>query len=502
MKSNFAQLAFGLLTTVSARPQDLGPVDPESVQCSAEYINDAEHPDLRWDAAGAGWAYKVASARWTIDQLSDTPSSLSFTEFIGNLFNSKDLLVCTNMADGPCQDTMTCDDVNQPAGFLILNSFVSLHVFRRTVYDSLQGAMNQMQNSMGLFQDIFSPADTPDSSWLNDVLTVFQFVVGIGSAYSWNIALKGSKLITNSNTYAFAQESANAAIGLGFTWAKTHLPTASEIQNDLTNSMGNLFQVWIESELEFLKTLFSGASDSILTLESLIDKGLALEITRNLDLGGFVNVAQKIMYAKLLPLAWKTSSVKIKDLPSGPMHPMILMLPDDCDSSNGELTSYVDNEKAENMKVCHDKHTFFVGFPTWKGVSKSDHISRLVVWALPGGEHDVLNGADWGGLTLDDIVISSYEGYRLNDYKNGYSIPENSQIVDGTGSQGSLIMEMGIQTPGFMSLPICTPQKLERVSSKWNANVINGHAIDDLLEQIPCGDGALTPEEMAAFGFS
>ncbi|KAK7423527.1 hypothetical protein QQX98_000985 [Neonectria punicea] len=361
--------------------------------------------------------------------------------------------------------------------------------------------MNQMKNSMGLFQDTFSPADTPGNSWLNDLLTVFQFVVGIGSAYAWNIALKSSKIITNTNTYAFAQESANGVIGLGFTWAKTHLPTAVEIQNDLTNSMGNLFEVWIESELELVRTLFSGASDSLLTLESLIDKGLVLEITRNLDLGDFLNVAQKIMYAKLLPLAWKTSSVVIKDLPNGPLHPMILMVPDDCVKSGDGLTPYVDDEKYENMAVCHDGHTFFLGFPTWKGVSKSDHISRLMVWALPGGEHDVLNGEDWGGLTLDDIVISSYEGYRLNGYKNGYSIPENSQIIDGTGSEGSLIMENGVQTPGFTSLPICTPEKLQRVSAKWNANVINGHAIDDLLEQIPCGDGALTPEEMAAFGF-
>ncbi|KAH7124989.1 hypothetical protein B0J13DRAFT_455123 [Dactylonectria estremocensis] len=423
MKPYFTLLAFGLVAGVSAGPQKRNStVVPEDVQCDATYINDAEHPDLRWEAAGAEWAFKVATSKWMLDQMSPTPSTLTFTEFIGNLFNSKDLLICANMGDGPCQDTMTCDDVNQPAG----------------------------------------------------------------------------------NTYAFAQESANAAIGLGFTWAKTHLPTyanASEIQNNLSNAMGNLFEVWIESELEFLRTLFSGSSESVLTLEGLVNKGLALEITRSLDLGDFVNVAQKIMYAKLLPLAWKTSSVVIDDLPNGPMHPMILMVPDDCVTS-GEGVWYIDEDKADQMAVCHDGHTFFLGFPTWRGVPKSDHISRLVVWALPGGEHNILNGENWGGLTLDDIVISSYEGYRLNGYKNGYTIPENSQIIDGTGSQGSLIMENGVRTPGFMSLPICTPGKLERVSSKWNANVINHHAITDLLEQIPCGDGALTEVEMAAFGFS
>lgn len=59
----------------------------------------------------------------------------------------------------------------------------------RNVWEGLESAMNEMQNSMSLFQQTFSPAATPpkSSGWLSDLITVFQFAVGIGSAYIWNI---------------------------------------------------------------------------------------------------------------------------------------------------------------------------------------------------------------------------------------------------------------------------------------------------------------------------
>ena len=75
---------------------------------------------------------------------------------------------------------------------------------------------------------------------------------------------------------------------------------------------------------------------------------------------------------------------------------------------------------------------------------------------LPGGTNDVLDGTAFGGVTLSDIVISSYQGFQLNGYENGYQMPNLSRFVDGVGTEGDFVLENGIQTPGFFSIPICT----------------------------------------------
>lgn len=50
------------------------------------------------------------------------------------------------------------------------------------------------------------------------------------------------------------------------------------------------------------------------------------------------------------------------------------------------------------MSVCYDGHTFFLGFPTWKGEVGD-------FYPLPGGTNGDLDGKQWGGLTIEDMVI-------------------------------------------------------------------------------------------------
>jgi hypothetical protein len=75
---------------------------------------------------------------------------------------------------------------------------------------------------------------------------------------------------------------------------------------------------------------------------------------------------------------------------------------------------------------------------------------------LPGGTNDVLDGNAWGGVTLLDMVISAYEGYLTNGQVNGYQMPPVSQMVSNAASQGELVFQNGITTPGFISLNVCT----------------------------------------------
>jgi hypothetical protein len=81
--------------------------------------------------------------------------------------------------------------------------------------------------------------------------------------------------------------------------------------------------------------------------------------------------------------------------------------------------------------------------------------------SLPGGTNDVLDGNAYGGVTLQDIVSSSLQAYVNNGYKNGYTLPPPTEWVTQLGgTEGELISQNGITTPGFFSLPVCT--------SLWN----------------------------------
>jgi hypothetical protein len=83
--------------------------------------------------------------------------------------------------------------------------------------------------------------------------------------------------------------------------------------------------------------------------------------------------------------------------------------------------------------------------------------SQLPFISLPGGTNDVLDGNAYGGVTLQDIVNSSWQAYENNGYQNGYALPSPSEWVSKLGVTGSeLIFQNGITTPGFFCLPVCT----------------------------------------------
>ncbi|KAH7207874.1 uncharacterized protein BKA55DRAFT_546953 [Fusarium redolens] len=69
---------------------------------------------------------------------------------------------------------------------------------------------------------------------------------------------------------------------------------------------------------------------------------------------------------------------------------------------------------------------------------------------------------NWGGVTIDDIVISSWNGYKFNGNQNGYQITETSDAVDGDGNEGNLIFEACVRTmriflvASFSSLTLAT----------------------------------------------
>ncbi|KAI1859465.1 hypothetical protein JX265_010468 [Neoarthrinium moseri] len=471
-------------------------VDPAKAHCSDPLMADRSADAMaRWKASGANWAFATATLDWAAANSSanDHPTSLTFSNYVADRLGAREMFECADVDSKFCTTPIECDRVHQPAGMLILNSFIALNAMQSQIHAGLEDAMNIMQNFVGDFQDIFSPGrEPPKKTWLSNLVDTLQLVAGVASGFSWNIAASGTKLFTQKDRWGFYKDSVNSAVGYGFQMYRHHQPTPADVQNGLSSAMGTVFRSLIDAQSEFLEKLFSGTGESIGLLQKLTKNGLALQLAEKINKAKYSAEAQKLVYAQLLPLAWKHSTTEIKGVPHA-IRPMILMSPG-CIKSGPNLNWVVDSNKSERMAVCYKGHTFFVGFPTFKEVEHGTP-HGLKLWALPGGEHSILNGTSqaWGGLTLDDLVISAFEGYRRNNYKNGFDASKD----DGSTAPGDIIMGNGVLTPGFVKLPICTVEKL------WEETKILYHVSSDLDHNtFPCGNGNLTATEMAQFGFS
>lgn len=114
--------------------------------------------------------------------------------------------------------------------------------------------------------------------------------------------------------------------------------------------------------------------------------------------------------------------------------------------------------------------------PTEEAMDESERMKDrdYLLNSMTGGRHSDLDGQAWSGITLEDIVVSSYYGYLNNGNRNGYNI----SLDDSNGQVDLLMFESGIRTPGFFSLPVCT--------NMWTlmANLVEGREDEP---DFPCG---------------
>ncbi|KZL64404.1 glucan endo-1,3-alpha-glucosidase agn1 [Colletotrichum tofieldiae] len=268
----------------------------------------------------------------------------------------------------------------------------------------------------------------------------------------------------------------NSAIATSFALGKDNTKAAKDsasVQNDLTSAMGALFDVWKKTQADYLSEIFSGSNQTTLQmLDSLIRDGMMNMVPVDINLSEMVKLVQTIMFGQMIPIAWAVAPAAFT--------PFVLKTGDACsDTMPKTLHPYMTQETHNKTGVCWNGNQFYVLTVGTYRVDVQDDTPGLPDSEPPfqpmsGGTHDVLDGKSWGGITLEDIVISSYSGYLNNGNRNGF----NLSLDDSGGAVDQLILAGGIQTPGFFSLPVCT--------SLWNTLMqIAGSPTDK--NYYPCG---------------
>ncbi|OLN81958.1 hypothetical protein CCHL11_08618 [Colletotrichum chlorophyti] len=248
------------------------------------------------------------------------------------------------------------------------------------------------------------------------------------------------------------------AISTSFALGKDNMKAAKDsasVQNDLTSAMGALFDAWKKTQVDYLSEIFSGSNSTTLgMLDSLIRDGMMNMVPVDINLSGMVQLVQTVILGQMIPIAWSVAPAAYT--------PFVLKTGDACsDTMPKTLHPYMTQETHEKTGVCWNGNQFYVlTVGTYRVDVQGDTPglpdSEPPFQPMAGGTHDVLDGKSWGGITLEDIVISSYSGYLNNGNRNGFQM----SFDDSDGAVDQLMFSGGVRTPGFFSLPVCT--------SLWN----------------------------------
>jgi hypothetical protein len=303
-----------------------------------------------------------------------------------------------------------------------------------------------MTTQMSTFTSKFAPQLDNGSEIIKNILNSFLLVIAFGSAYTWNVAIKEANWFANDNWRGASKDGANAGIAFAFATGKDHVPTESDITNEMTKSLGNYFSKWFDAEVAYVNRFFDGSSDTLPILKSLVGDGKQGALPTNTGAGDLNKAAQHIMYTKMIPEAWRIAP--------GNLIPFVLMMDGPCsDSAQGDLSGHISDDNAKKTHVCYDNKNFYVVNPKW--TNQRGILGKWEMQALPGGTTDDLTGKDdaWGGTTLNDFVVSVYEGWKANGQKTGYKMPDDP--TQGLSDKSNVLFDQGVQTAGFTQLPIC-----------------------------------------------
>jgi hypothetical protein len=98
----------------------------QTVDCENPGITNADQDQaVRWVDVDTDTAWEIVLLDYFYQQ--DT-TTLNFPEYVSNFFHGGEGMNCgETAADTGCETVSECSDVNHPAGYFILNSFVTIH---------------------------------------------------------------------------------------------------------------------------------------------------------------------------------------------------------------------------------------------------------------------------------------------------------------------------------------------------------------------------------------
>ncbi|KAF2098078.1 hypothetical protein NA57DRAFT_57244 [Rhizodiscina lignyota] len=408
-------------------------------------------------------------------------------QFTSDFFHGPDNYDC-GLVDSKCTAGLSCTDCDDPAGFAILESFAGLHNY----FNVILGAINAAESDAALIQGTFTETFTftvNTESFLKVLLDIGTSLLGMSNAGIGFFAGIG-KLGAFEGKLIDKGASAVAALGsAGIAATKDLLPADEQMwlnENEISSGLQQFILGLKSAYSEFVGGMFrdgfyqTGDGQNFF-LRDLVDGGLWLSnpfqtvsattgISSTTDSVDVNAEFLKLFYAQMIQTAWKTSDKRRPAImPLDSMDGVIFT-----DPSTGKAITSADFFAGQFINY-KDKFYVLAGFDMDKGSIPNQ-----------GGTSQTLTGDrnTWGGLTIDDLIISSVEGWLQNGQKNGFTMAQPS--FASANGQSNLPFVDGVRTPGFVNIPVCA-------SNQWATDYGNPHGQhgspnDPNFPLFPCND--------------
>ncbi|KAI5461808.1 hypothetical protein BGZ63DRAFT_386687 [Mariannaea sp. PMI_226] len=383
---------------------------------------------IRWDDLNCNEAMYQVFAGFNLG----TNVNLPFVEFLSNAFHGPEGWDCQKIDNQACTNTLLCTDVTVPAAYDIMNSIATLHSLLQSGYNELNVARSDLEFSLPTFMSTFCPVIPPDLALeiFKSIIDVVGFAAGMGSAFFWN-KLATRLLTLGGEDRGWAKDSFNTGIALILNLSKDNLnqpKTDLDKQNLIEDQANVFFEFMMQTFVDFNNEVFSGKGDWMAILRDILMDGKFMPNTNlGIDADEYKANMKAIVYAAMIPKAWK--------LHDSDARPIILETQDPCDSD--ERTSYIsqliDDDVAKKTRTCIDgSYVYLVNLKPGGFCSPNPNLAcpRGTFEALPGGTNDVLDGTQWGSLTLADLVTSVKTGYTTYGNTNNYSLDPNAMAPE------------------------------------------------------------------------
>ncbi|CAG8003003.1 unnamed protein product [Penicillium nalgiovense] len=462
------------------------------IGCDNEYSVETPFwsPMTRWEQLGAKDAWSDLIADWRDYRgENDLGTRLSFSAQISYYLGGPNNVECEEIGGvNNCMQTISCKGFNVEnsksgaAAELIWASFVKIHQMYAEFKSALvANAALVIDNTLPDLENKFAPVPPKsDDSWLNTLLGLVALGVPLVGGKFFDDVLKKIPAMTAKSGVSQdhykgvmnALLTSPVTIGTNLKGSSDPKAWTPEKQDEFSKYMGQSLQAWNHIFTQDLEDLFDGSDESIERLTTMIEDGRMIDgipedipypdKTKRKDEDDkddpkteATEAEKKSVESSFLTAFWAYSIPAVWQA-SG-HHPFIIDTGRSCDDKDGD--KYTKGLKS----ACHGETLYELADPDGRshpcsyncgipGGCKCDDSA----FSSPKGVKE-LDGDDWNGLTVKDIIVGSVKTYKQNGNENGGDIadPTDSGTFDA-------LKEMDITTPGFMRLPVCTQAMARR----------------------------------------
>lgn len=442
------------------------------------------------------WNWLNADAAWddVVRVWQDTDSKrpgVKFMESVSSTLHIGSKANCGKLVDDSCV-SKDCEkgfdsDTSGPAGELIWNSLVQVHMLFKDYHDTLFEVAAITSTALDDFENTFAPIppekDNEPILLLIDLLTVGTLTAA-GPFFN-NLLKKLPYFVAKGSKLDNIKDTTMTLIGQSTTIAKDVLPSdddspwTPEKQDSFSNYMGQIVDGWANITSIALKKIFDGTPESLDVLWDAMSEGKLAEgkyghgtddgddndddkeeVSEN-DKNELRANIQKTFYGFAIPAIWRASETYAFILDSGY----------GCEEDH-PASDYLEDDTMDATDACIDNRRYYLVYP--------DGDSKILESSCVGGDDNCatdryvrnkfskppglgsLGGKDrnFGGITREDLIKGSVNTWKQNNKQNKDSRPD-------TSSSGAIdkLLDVDVTAAGIVRLPVCDP---ERAFQSWD----------------------------------